>query len=123
MNEQLLDWLFGNQDFKEQKIFADGREIEGASSIELPIAPCEAKIIKWEKGSTIPQHYHSSETYKFILRGQIKNEEGEILTAGTTYACGGWEYGPWVIVENTYILVLAKPNTTTHLGVNREQEK
>ena len=122
MNERIIDSLFESQEYEQQQLFADGQEIEGATSIELPISPCEARIVKWIKGSTIPQHYHSSETYKFILRGKVENEEGEILTAGADYKCGGWEYGPWWVREDTYILVLSSPNTTTHLGPNPQQE-
>ena len=80
MNERIIDFLFESPEYEEQQLFADGQEIEGATCIDLPISPCDAKIVKWRKGSTIPQHYHSSETYKFILRGKVENEEGEILS-------------------------------------------
>jgi hypothetical protein len=49
---------------------------------------------------------------KFILRGCIETPEGERLVAGIgDYKCGGFEYGPWKVLEETYILVLQLPGT------------
>jgi anti-sigma factor ChrR (cupin superfamily) len=108
---RIIDTVFADESFPTIKALVSGDEIPG-TTMKILLEECEAKIVKYDKGSVIPKHKHDSETFKFILRGRIETPEGEQLIAGIgDYRCGGFEYGPWNILEDTYILVLQPKGT------------
>lgn len=112
-SQRIIDSVFGEEksQFKTVKALVDGEQIPG-TLMKVLFDNCEAKIIKYKKGATIPRHKHTSETMKFILRGRIETPEGEQLVPSIgDYKCGGFEYGPWKVLEETYILVLQLPGT------------
>jgi anti-sigma factor ChrR (cupin superfamily) len=91
--------------------FSPSEALPGARSARVPFDPCEAKVMYYPAGITIPRHHHTGDTLKVILQGRIDRPEGA-LTPGVLHACGGSEYGPWVVAEDTYLLLLQAPGTT-----------
>jgi hypothetical protein len=112
-SQRIIDTVFGSEKSKYRTItpVVDGKKIPGAT-MKLLFESCEARLMKYKKGAVIPKHKHSSETFKFILRGRIETPGGEQLVPSIgDYRCGGFEYGPWKVLEETYILVLQLPGT------------
>lgn len=91
--------------------FSPSASLPGTQSARVPFDPCEAKVMYYPAGTTIPRHHHTGDTLKVILQGRIDRPEGA-LTPGVLHACGGSEYGPWVVAEDTYLLLLQAPGTT-----------
>src|SRR5207244_2886100 len=88
--------------------FSPSEALPGARSAGVPFDACEARVMYYPAGTTIPRHRHTGDTLKVILRGRIDRPEGA-LTPGVLHACGGWEYGPWVVAEDTYALIFRAP--------------
>jgi hypothetical protein len=67
----------------------------------------DVKLLKYPKGSQIPKHSHVKESLHIILKGKIKLFDKDItLSEMDEYACGGVEYGPWLVNENVEMLVI-----------------
>jgi hypothetical protein len=63
-------------------------------------------------GTHIPRHTHTDETLKFILKGHVKFDDGEVKDV-MAYKCDySHGYGGDAL-EDTYMLLLQKPGTTT----------
>lgn len=86
-------------------------EIEGVLSTVLKFEPCEAKVVLYKSGTHIPRHKHSGQTLTIVLKGKCEGPEGIILTPGFLYKCGGAQYGPWLVYEDTYFLIIQKSGT------------
>jgi hypothetical protein len=112
-SQRIIDSVFGDEksSYKTIKALVEGEEIPG-TTMKVLFENCEARIVKYKKGATIPKHKHTSDTMKFVLRGRIETTDGEQLVPSIgDYKCGGHEYGPWNVIEETYILVLQLPGT------------
>lgn len=111
--QRIIDTVFGDDksSYKTVKALVDGVPIPG-TLMKVLFDECEARIVRYKKGSEIPKHKHTSETLKFLLRGRIETVDGEQLVPSIgDYRCGGIQYGPWWVLEETYILVLQKKGT------------
>lgn len=73
--------------------------------------PAEARVVFYRAGSSVPRHRHSGQTLTVVLKGRCDGPNGVELTPGALYKCGGSEYGPWKVTEDTYFLIVQKAGT------------
>jgi anti-sigma factor ChrR (cupin superfamily) len=117
-SQRIIDSVFGAEkaNYKTVKPLVGGKPI-GDATMKVLFDSCEARLMRYKKGATIPKHKHTAETLKFVLRGRIETLQGEQIIAGIgDYRCGGFEYGPWKVLEETFILVLQPPGTVAVPG-------
>lgn len=88
-------------------------EPSGLEKVTLPFEPCEAQVIRYAKGQSIPLHSHSGQTMKIVLSGRlmVADDEGVIgeVGAGDIYVCiDSYEV---VALEETLMMLLQAPGT------------
>ncbi len=94
----------------EDLTFEQG-DIEGVQTALLEFEPCETKVVFYKAGTNVPRHNHSGQTLTVVLKGRCEGPDGKDLTAGILYKCGGVQYGPWLVYEDTYFLIIQKLGT------------
>ena len=72
---------------------------------------CEAVVVFYPKGTDVPRHGHSGETMTIVLEGVCEAFNNSKLTPGILYKCGGVQYGPWKVYEDTYFIVVQGQGT------------
>jgi anti-sigma factor ChrR (cupin superfamily) len=90
--------------------YVDHTDVDAEVS-DLDFDGCEARIVSYPAGSKIPRHKHSGQTLTVVLSGRTEGPDGKELVPGMLYKCGGIEYGPWAVLEDTRLLLLQKPGT------------
>lgn len=79
-----------------------------AEKIEFDFEDSEVKLLRYPAGTEIPAHSHKQETLHVILKGKIRMDNPEIILDKTYfYKCGGYEYGPWQVLEDFEMLVIS----------------
>ena len=72
----------------------------------------KVQVFEFKAGYQIPRHMHETEVLHVILKGKIQTDKAQqILEAPGDYKCGGWEYGPWSVVEDALIVTIEIPST------------
>ena len=86
-------------------------DIPGVKKAKVEFNACEAIIVFYPKGTNVPKHGHSGETMTIVLKGKCEGPQGTTLTPGLLYKCGGVQYGPWLVYEDTYFLIVQNKGT------------
>jgi hypothetical protein len=65
----------------------------------IDVGDFEARFSRWSAGTKVPRHAHSTAIMTVVLRGKVKTVDGQELSSGTVYSCGGVNYGSWEVIE------------------------
>jgi hypothetical protein len=65
----------------------------------IDVGDFEARFSRWPEGTEVPRHAHSTAIITVVLRGKVKTVDGQELSPGATYHCGGVGYGPLEVIE------------------------